>query len=133
MLIHGLNFFVNFFALPEMNEEATKFSDQLEAAGLMAAAKVIEVVVGVMFLANIGVPAAIAMSMPVSIVIFFNNVIMVRGKLGYISGTVMLLVNVVLLCAYSGYFLSLLTLDSHVTGLGALAEWQRNWPVPGGY
>lgn len=120
MLVNGLNEFFKFFPLPPLSQKAQDFSAQLEVSGLMNVVKVLEVLIGIMMLGNIGVPAAIAMAMPISAIIFFVDVILLRSAVGYIAGTLILGLNILLLAGYSGYFLPLLTIHSEVTGWDGL-------------
>lgn len=113
MLVNGLNYYFPMFPLPPLSPAAQAFLTQLIASGLFDLAKVIEVIVGALLIVDLFVPAAIAMCMPVSVVIFFNNIILERGALGYIAGVVTLTLNFFLIAAYAQYFLPLLTMRSN--------------------
>ncbi|MBL8552482.1 MAG: hypothetical protein JNJ73_21020 [Hyphomonadaceae bacterium] len=121
--IHALFSGANYFLNPErqmvLTHELTgPFQAALDALGLFAVVKVIETVVGLCLILNIFVPLAAIFEMPVSVVIFYLSVIVDPDQRSIWTGSKELIINVVLLLAYFGYFRPIFRLK---------LEWRPIW------
>lgn len=99
-LVFGLNFFFNFLpAQPPPPEEGMKFLGGLMANPYMfPVIKTIEVVVGIMLVANIAVPLALVVIAPITVnIILFHAVL---APVGTAPALLMLILNVFLGVAY---------------------------------
>lgn len=129
MAFGGINYYFNFVPLPELTPATQAFMTQLEVSGLFDLAKVIEVTAGVLLLVNRFVPAAIAMLMPVSVVIFYTDMVLQNSLVSHAAGVMEASLQLVLLFAYAQYFMPLLTMRSSSNGWHALRHWRLDQPV----
>ncbi|OYW87469.1 MAG: hypothetical protein B7Z20_05055 [Sphingobium sp. 32-64-5] len=88
---------------------AAPFVAQLDSVGLFFWIKVVEVVVGVCLILNIYVPLALLMEMPTTMSIFYLNTFVDGLPRQLYTGPKELFLNLILIGAYSAYFLPLLT------------------------
>lgn len=100
-VIHGLNFFVEFFKQPP---GASLLSHELISSlihsGLFAWIKVIEVVVGVLLLSHQFVPLAIVAAAPITVVIAYVNLALNRDTFGLVVGPTILAANALMALGY---------------------------------
>ena len=118
MFANGVNYFLPFFPLPQESAAGLAFRDALVASGVFAVVKVMETVLGLAFLLNIFVPAAICMTMPISVIIFINDIYLERTPPGYVAGTLVLLVNLFLMYRYWRFFGPFVALRAAPDGTG---------------
>ncbi len=76
-LIFGLNFFLNFIPMPDLEGNALDYMVLLSSTGYMTAVKVLEIVVALMLLLNIQRPLAWLLIAPVSTNILMYDVFIV--------------------------------------------------------
>lgn len=76
-LVFGLNFFLNFMPMPELDGNALDYMVLLGSTGYMAAVKVLEIAVALMLLLNIQRPLAWLLIAPVSTNILMYDVFIV--------------------------------------------------------
>lgn len=108
-LLSGLNYFVEFVPTPKVTHPlAGPFIDSMTAMGFFDVVKVTETAVGICLLTGLFVPLALVLEMPISVSIFFTSVIVVHSDRSVITGSREILVNLVLLAAYAGYYLPML-------------------------
>lgn len=76
-LVFGLNFFLNFIPMPDLDGNALQYMILLGSTGYMAAVKVLEIIVALMLLLNIQRPLAWLLIAPVSTNILMYDVFIV--------------------------------------------------------
>lgn len=99
-LIFGLNFFFNFLpAQPPPPEEAMKFLGGLMANPYMfPTIKSLEIIVGLMLVANIAVPLALVLIAPITVNILLFHAVLAPAGMGVTL--LMVILNVLLGIAY---------------------------------
>lgn len=107
--IHALVSGLVYFLRPDHqavmdNALAGPFQVSLEALGLFAMVKGIEVLVGLCLVFNRFVPLAAIFEMPISVMIFYLSVFIVGDVRTIWTGPKELLCNIIVLLAYWGYF-----------------------------
>ncbi len=108
-LFSGLNFFFNFFPTPPIEvSPAGPFIAAMDHVGLYTFIKVIEVVVGAALLLDLFVPLALLMEFPITVSIFYLDVIVDHTPRPTFMGSRELVFNVLLMAAYAGYYWPLL-------------------------
>ena len=108
-LLSGSNHFLHFLPEPSpKNPLSGPFMAVISNVGLFDVVKVIETVVGVCLLLNLWVPLAAVAEMPVTIIIWYVSVVLSHEMRPNYTGWRELILNVILLAAYAGYFLPLL-------------------------
>src|ERR1700683_65457 len=109
-LLSGSNHFLHFVAEPLPTQSlAGPFMVAIINMGLYDFIKVIEIIAGLCLVLNVWVPLAAVLEMPVTVVIWYLSVVTVHQPRTLYTGWRELLLNVLLLAAYAGYFLPLLT------------------------
>jgi len=109
-LLSGLNYFFPLVPPAPVNlSPAGPFVAQMDAVGLYALIKVVEVGVGILLLANFYVPAALVMEMPTTMSIFFLNTFVDSAPRQLFTGPKELFMNGILILAYWSYFRPLTT------------------------
>jgi riboflavin transporter len=93
---------------PVMPPLARAFVDAITATGIYRVVKTIELIVGVALLANLFVPLALIVEMPISVVIFILNFFVVASDRQLFSGPQEILLNGLLIVFYSRYYKALL-------------------------
>jgi len=83
---------------------AQMFLGALDAMGVFPGIKAMEGVIGLMLLANRYVPLALVLEVPTSVTIFYLNTFITGTPHTLVSGPAELLVNVLLLLGYYGYY-----------------------------
>lgn len=112
-LYNGLNYFVQFFPQPAGSSPlAYQLISALIDTGMFAVVKLIEVVVGVMMLANRFVPLAVVLAFPVSVSIAHLDIVLVGDALGIGSGVAAIGLNAIVAIGYLDKFLPMLTWNS---------------------
>lgn len=107
-LINGLNPFVGFYELPAPTPEAGALAGALAASGyLFTVVKIVEIMVGVLLLANRFVPLALIVIFPISLNIFMFDTILEPAAAPI--GIFVILLNVYLCFAYVEYYKPFLT------------------------
>jgi len=132
-LVSGLNYFVQIVPPAAIHlSPAAPFVAALDSIGLFAGIKVVEVVVGICLLFNIYVPLALVLEMPTTLSIFYLNTFVDAMPRQLYTGPKELFFNLILIAAYSAYFLPLLTARAEYTPIwrGARNAAGRN-PVSG--
>lgn len=118
-LFNGLNYVFHFIDIPKPPAEmANVVMDALVNSGMFSIAKTVEVVTGLMLIANRYVPLALVLAFPVTIVITYVDVMLTGVPLYAGLGLVTLLWNGGLMLAYLRYYRPFLV-RSATPGLGA--------------
>lgn len=110
-LFHGLNHWLEFFIQPSGSGQGMKdLIMVLIDSGMFDVIKAIEVIAGLMLLANRFVPLAIVIAFPITIVISFMNFTMGDG-FGVVVGIVSILLNILMGIGYLERFRPMLAYD----------------------
>lgn len=105
-LIFGLNFFFQFLPQqPPMNEAAGQLVGAIYQSGLLKWVKIIEVLVGVMLVANLFAPLALVFISPIIVNILFVHVL---DTAGLPIAIVFAVINLVLAISYKDRYADLL-------------------------
>ena len=103
LLVFGANGFLQFYPLPETTQEAKAFLDSLWNTGfVMHLEKSIEIIAGVLLLANRYVAVTALVLLPVTTIIMLTDVLL-QPQYWYYGGTVFVL-NVVLMVENVGRY-----------------------------
>lgn len=78
-LVFGLNFFLKFLDMPELNEQAGAFMGALFASGYLGAVKVVEIVGGALTLSGRYTPLGLVLLGPVVINIAFFDLFLAKA------------------------------------------------------
>jgi uncharacterized membrane protein YphA (DoxX/SURF4 family) len=117
-LLSGINYFYPLVPPPPVNlSPAGPFVAEMDAVGLYALIKVVEVLVGVLLIANVYVPLALVLEMPTTMSIFFLNTFVDSSPRQLYTGPKELIFNLLLILAYWAYFRPLLTARAEYTPL----------------
>lgn len=112
-VFHGLNYFIEFWPQPKGSSVLMREVIMgLIHSGLFDIIKGIEVVTGLMLLANRMVPIAAILAFPVSFSIAFLNVIAVHDAYGYGVAAVVMLLNGLIVLGHLDKFLPLLVFNN---------------------
>ncbi len=85
-------------------QAAIDFSLALINSGLMVWIKVVEIVVGLLILANRAMPLAVIAITPINFVICYWNFVLDEGTVEYTFGALTILFNAVMAWVWRGYF-----------------------------
>ena len=111
-LVHGLNYFVEFFRQPPGSTGPShELINTLISTGLFAWIKVIEIVVGVLLLAQRYVPLAIVAAVPITLVIAYMNFVLKHDTFGFVVGTAIILAQLIMGLGYMSVFRPMLGYD----------------------
>jgi len=115
-LLSGINYFYPLVPPAPVNlSPAGPFVAQMDAVGLYALIKIVEVVVGLLLLANVYVPAALVLEMPTTMSIFFLNTFVDSSPRQLYTGPKELIMNGILILGYWAYFRALTTARAEYT------------------
>jgi len=115
-LVSGLNYFFPLVPPAAIHlSPAAPFVAALDDVGLFFWIKLVEVAVGVLLLLNLYVPLALVMEMPTTLSIFYLNTFVDAMPRQLYTGPKELFLNLILIAAYSAYFLPLLTAKAEYT------------------
>lgn len=104
-LINGLNYTFHFFEIPTPpGEMAVTLHAEMVRTGMFNVAKGVEIVTGVMLLANAYVPLALVLAFPVTCIIAFVDVFLTGRVLYAWAGILTLVLNGGLMLAYFRYY-----------------------------
>ncbi len=107
-LVFGLNYFFQYLPQqPAMNEAAGQLVGALYQSGLLKWVKIVEVVVGVMLVANLFAPLALVLISPVIVGILYVHLL---DTAGLPIAIVFAVINLILAISYKERFASLLKL-----------------------
>jgi riboflavin transporter len=105
LLYSSLRYFVGFETMaPIPHPVAGPFVASLTETGIYHAVKTIELVTGLMIFFNVFVPMALVIEMPISVVIFILNFIIVASGRQLFSGPQEVVLNGLLLALYGRYY-----------------------------
>jgi len=108
-LFSGLNYFFNFFPTPSLvASPAGFFIDAMTRVGLYDVIKVVEVIVGAALVLDWFVPVVLAMEFPITVSIFYLDVIVDGSPRPLFMGARELVFNVFLMAAYAGNYMPML-------------------------
>ncbi|HUE12459.1 MAG TPA: hypothetical protein VMQ54_16025 [Steroidobacteraceae bacterium] len=117
-LVHGLNYFVAFFKQPPGGSTLShELIGALIHSGLFSWIKAIEIIVGVLLLAQRFVPLAVVAAFPVTIVIAYVNLAVNKDIFGLIVGVVILAANALMAFAYLDRYRPMLSYDAGLPSL----------------
>jgi hypothetical protein len=117
-LVHGLNYFVAFFKQPPGGSTLShELIGALIHSGLFGWIKAIEIIVGLLLLAQRFVPLAVVAAFPVTIVIAYVNLALNKDTFGLIVGVVILAANALMAFAYFDRYRSMLAYDAGLPSL----------------
>jgi len=121
-LFFGLVFFFDIFGKKFVIEQpmghgefTPRLNQVLIDTHLFHVVKAIEIIVGIMLIANVGVPLALCVYFPITYVIFHTNLFLEDFKAGPFIAWAYLIVHLFLLWVYRSYYASMLGWDSTVT------------------
>ncbi|RYE04093.1 MAG: hypothetical protein EOP61_01870, partial [Sphingomonadales bacterium] len=100
---------------------AGHFMAELDKIHLYGVVKYVELVLGLLIIGNRLVPLAVAMELPITLMIAYLNLV-IEGPLEprhYYTGVQELFINGILLLGYGAYYRSVLTVDARPRWLGA--------------
>ncbi len=116
-VVNGLNHWFNFFPQPMgQSHLGLELVTALIDSHLFDVVKAIEAVAGVLILINRFTPLALNACLPISVVIFYWNVILEGNQAGLIAGSVTLGLNALLMLAYLPAYTSVLAWRSRLVG-----------------
>lgn len=96
LLFFGLNKFFGFIPIPELPEDASSFMSSLEASGyVLQVVGFLEVLIGLMLIANKAVPFALLLLTPISINILLFHLFLDLPGIG--GAIVIAVINVILI------------------------------------
>jgi putative oxidoreductase len=96
LLFFGLNKFFGFMPIPELPEDASSFMSSLEASGyVLPVVGFLEVLIGLMLIANKAVPFALLLLTPISINILLFHLFLDLPGIG--GAIVIAVINVILI------------------------------------
>lgn len=104
-LTFGLNFFFHYLPQPPMNEAAGQLVGAIYQSGLLQWVKVIEILVGVMLVANLFAPLALVLISPVIVNIFFVHLLDTGGLP---VAVIAIVLNILLAVSYKDRYAQLL-------------------------
>lgn len=117
-LFSGLNYFFNFFPTPAIEvSPAGPFIAAMASVGLYTFIKVIEVAVGAALLLDVCVPLALIVEFPITVSIFYLDVIVDHTPRPTFMGSRELVFNLLLMAAYAGHYRPLLVRRASLRGL----------------
>jgi hypothetical protein len=123
MFLNGLNHFVFVFPQPMGHTQAAgELMVSLIETGLFGLVKVTEIFVGIALLLDWFVPVALAASLPISLVIWYNRVWLDETGIDWSMGNGCFFFTVVLLVAYLPSYLPMLSARSEMGRLADLAR-----------
>ena len=117
-LYAGLNHWVTITPQP-MGETliGKQVVDALMVSHLFDLVKAVELVVGVLVLANRFTAVALNVCMPISVVIFYWNVFVETSPIGAGMGTATVVLNALLMLAYLDHYRTVLAFRPHIIGV----------------
>ncbi len=89
---------------PSPDSVGGQFVAAITVTGIYHAVKIIELIVGAMLIANLFVPLALVIEMPISIVIFILNFLIVGTGRQLFSGPQEVILNVLMILFYGRYY-----------------------------
>ena len=108
--VFGINFWLQFLPLPELNEPATAFFGALAASYLLAFVKLTELVGGLMLLSGRFVPLALTILAPVVLNILFFHLFL--DTTGLAMSVFLVVLEVFLAWAYRDSFTGVLAMNA---------------------
>lgn len=115
-LLSGLNYFFPLVPPAAISlSPAAPFVAEMIHIGLHDIIKIVEIVVGICLILNIYVPLMLVLEMPTTVSIFYLNTFIDGQPRQLYTGPRELFYNVILIAAYSSYFLPLLTAKAQFT------------------
>lgn len=109
LLANGLNFWFHWLPItPPDSETATRLMDGLVFSGLFGVVKYVEVAAGIALLVNRFVPLALAMMLPLTVVIAFVDFMLIGTREAMTFGALLIVPHGLLMLAYIRSFLPLL-------------------------
>lgn len=108
LLYSSLRFFVEFEPQPQVPGLGGEFVQVLTQMGLFPLIKGLEGIVGVCLIADLFVPLVLLLELPVSVNIFYLNFIVVGTPRQLFSGPQEIILNLLLIAAYSSSYRALL-------------------------
>ena len=109
LLANGLNFWFHWLPItPPDSESATRLMDGLVFSGLFGVVKYVEVAAGIALLANRFVTLALAMMLPLTVVIAFVDFVLIGTREAMTFGALLIVPHGLLMLAYISNFLPLL-------------------------
>ena len=100
-LSSGINHWFEFRAVNMgVNPLSTELSQALMDSGLYTVVKLVQIVTGLMLILNLFAPLALVLAMPISIVVFYWNVVLEPVPYNHIVGTFTLGLNALMMLVY---------------------------------
>ena len=110
LVVFGVNPWLQFLPLPELNEPATAFFGAMAASYLLTFVKITEVVGGLLLLAGRFVPLALIILAPVTLNILFFHVFL--DSTGLVLSVLLVALQVFLAWAYRDSFTGVLAMNA---------------------
>jgi putative oxidoreductase len=109
LLLNGVNFWLHFLPITVPDSiPARALMDGLIASGLFNFVKYIEIASGLALLVNRYVPLALIVMLPLTVVIFWVDCVLIRTPEGFLFGGTTAVVHGLLMLAYFKYYQGLL-------------------------
>ena len=125
-LAHGLNHWLEFFPRPSGSSPiARELIGALNHSGMFTIVKALEVVTGIMLLANRAVPLATVLAFPVTLSIAQLNIVANGDTFSIFVGTIIIALNAIIALGHLDRFLPMLAIrqgDPSLAGIRALAQ-----------
>jgi uncharacterized membrane protein YphA (DoxX/SURF4 family) len=129
-LAHGLNHWLEFFPRPSGSSPISKeLIGALNHSGIFIIVKAIEVITGILLLANRAVPLAAVVAMPVTLSVAHLNIVANADSFGMVVGLIAIALNGLVLLGHLDRFLPMLAWrhgDPSGAGLAQLRD--GGWP-----
>lgn len=109
LLANGLNFWFDWLPIsPPASEEANRLMDGLVYSGLFGFVKYVEVAAGLALLANRFVPLALALMLPLTVVIAYVDYVLIVEPRAMVFATLLVLPQAILMLAHVRCYLPIL-------------------------
>lgn len=113
LLANGLNFWFHFLPVGRVdNEAANRLMDGLVYSGLFEAVKFVEIGTAVLLLANRFVPLALALMLPLTIVIMFVDMVLLNDLRAWIFALLLVIPQFALMLAHLSSYAPMMAMRS---------------------
>lgn len=123
LLANGLNFWFGWLAIsvPE-SEQANRLMDGLVISGMFGLVKYVEIAAGAALLANRFVPLALALMLPLTVVIAYVDYVLIAESQAVVFATLLVLPQTILMLAHLRSYLPMLALRAEPAALPNAAD-----------
>jgi putative oxidoreductase len=125
LLANGLNFWFDWLPVsPPESEQANRLMDGLVFSGLFGFVKYVEIAAGLALLANRFVPLALALMLPLTVVIAYVDYVLIVESRAMIFASLLVVPQAILMLAHIRSYLPLLAYRGRPAALPGPAELQ---------